>query len=90
MFLAEMYSSVINGECGMADFDRKALLWLAIETVKKAETAEPKYKPTAEAMIKNYQKSLPDKKEVKAAGKRKGDRITYGCWINETVTVPNI
>lgn len=90
MFLAEMYSSLINGECGLAEFERKALLWLAIETVKKAEIAEPKYKPTAEALIKNYQKNLPDKQEAKAAGKKKGDQITYGCWINETVTVPNI
>lgn len=89
VFLAEMYSSV-SSECDVNAFDRKALLWLAIETVKKAEVAEPKYKATVESVIKSYEKRLPTKSEAKAAGKKKGDQIVYGCWINETVTVPNI
>lgn len=84
-----MYSSV-SSECDVNAFDRKALLWLAIETVKKAEVAEPKYKATVESLIKSYEKRLPTKSEAKAAGKKKGDQIVYGCWINETVTVPNI
>lgn len=89
IFLAELYSSATK-ECGLSDFDRKALVWLSIETVKKAETAEAKYKPTVASMIKNYSERLPSKEEVKKAGRRKGDKITYGCWINETVTIPNL
>lgn len=90
IFLAEMYSSATAAECNISDFDAKALLWLAIETVKKAEKADAKYKPTVAAVVKSYEKKLPTKNEAKAAGRRKGDQITYGCWINETVTVPNI
>ncbi|AXG73362.1 hypothetical protein DVK85_03590 [Flavobacterium arcticum] len=89
LMLAEMYSSV-TGECELNDFQRKALLFLCIETVKKAEIAEPKYKPTVTALMERYNKSLPSKSEAKAAGYRKGDEVVYGCWINETVKLPKL
>ncbi|MFL9837211.1 hypothetical protein ABS768_06875 [Flavobacterium sp. ST-75] len=89
ILLAEMYASVTK-ECNITDFERKALLWLAIDTVKKAEEADVKYKGTVASMIENYEKRLPNRDEVKEAGKRKGDEIVYGCWINETVTVPKV
>jgi hypothetical protein len=89
ILLAELYSSA-SKECGLTPFEQKALLWLAIDTVKKAEAAEAKYKPTVASMIKSYTERLPSKEEIKGAGKRKGDKITYGCWINETVTIPNL
>jgi hypothetical protein len=41
-------------------------------------------------MVEQYNKRLPSKADMSAAGKKKGDKITYGCWINETVTIPNI
>ncbi|MES2487993.1 MAG: hypothetical protein V4581_18850, partial [Bacteroidota bacterium] len=89
--LAEMYVSASSGkDCQMSDFDKKALYWLAIETVKKAEIAEPKYKPTVEGLLKRYQPLAPTKADAKAAKKSKGDVVTYGCWINETVTVPKL
>lgn len=89
IFLAEMYSAVTK-ECDLSGFDRKALYWLAIETVKKAEQAEPRYKATVAAIINGYSEYAPTKSDAKAAGKKKGDKITYGCWINETLTVPNL
>ena len=89
LMLAEMYSSV-TGECGLNDFQRKALLFLSIETVKKAETADPKYKPTVAALVERYSKELPTKSEAKDAGYRKGDEVVYGCWINETVKLPKL
>lgn len=88
IFLAELYSSA-SKECGLSPFEQKALTWLAIETLKKAEAAESKYKPTVASMIEGYNKRLPSKEEISGAGKRRGDKITYGCWINETVTIPN-
>lgn len=89
LFLAEMYANV-SKECGINDFERKALGWLAIDAVKKAEKAEPKYKATVAVLVDRYAKKLPTKAEAKTAGKRKGDTITYGCWINEKITVPNL
>lgn len=89
LFLAEMYASAGN-ECGLNEFQRNALLFKSMEMLNKAEAAEPKYKPTVAAMNKEYQKRLPDKKAAKAAGYSKGDQLTYGCWINETVTLPKL
>lgn len=91
MTLAQLYSGVMpNDECRLADFDRKALNFLAIDTAKKAEAADPKLKTTVDAAIKRYSKNLPSKDEAKAMGKRKGDTVTYTCWINETITLPNL
>lgn len=89
ILLAEMYASA-GKECEMTDFERKALVWLASETLKKAELAEPKYKTTAAAMTANYSKKAPVKADIKAAGKKGGQQIAYGCWINETVTIPKL
>lgn len=89
LLLAEMYSSV-SKECGLSPFEQKALSWLAVETLKKAEKAEPKYKPTVVVMAEKLGKRIPTKQEAKEAGKKKGDTITFGCWINETITIPNL
>lgn len=90
LFLAELYTSA-GGECGLSSFDKKALVWLAMSTAQKAAVAEPKYKTTVASLLeKTYSKSLPTAADVKAAGKKKGDTITYGCWINETVTIPKM
>ncbi|MGV3460362.1 MAG: tetratricopeptide repeat protein [Flavobacterium sp.] len=88
ILLAEMYTSA-GKECEMTDFERKALVWLAAETLKKAEQAEPKYKATADAMMISLNKKAPVKADLKQAGKKAGQKITYGCWINETITIPN-
>lgn len=89
VFIAELYASA-GKECDMSEFDRKALVWLAGETLKKAGETEKKYQATATAMIANYSKKAPTKADVKAAGKKSGQKITYGCWINETITIPNL
>ncbi|MNK10999.1 hypothetical protein D3C87_290330 [compost metagenome] len=89
LMLAEMYNAVTT-ECELTDFEKKALMWLAIDTAKKAEIAEPKYKATVAAVTATYDKKKPTKDLAKAARKGKGDTITYGCWINETVTVPKL
>jgi hypothetical protein len=89
VLLAEMYSSA-GKECEMTEFERKALVWLAGETLKKAEQAEAKYKATADAMMINLNKKAPVKADLKAAGKKAGQKIIYSCWINETITIPNL
>lgn len=89
MLLAEMYISA-GKECGLNDFDKKALNWLAIETLKKAEAAEPKLKANVASVAQRYAKKTPTKEDIKAAGKKKGNKITFGCWINETITIPEL
>lgn len=89
LFLAEMYSSVTK-ECELGDFERKALFWLAAEAAQKATLTDARYKATAASLIEGYKKRQPTKADAKAAGKKKGDQVTFGCWINESVTVPNL
>lgn len=90
LLLAEMYANVSQkSDCKLNDFERKVLNFLAIETAKKAEI-EPRYKAAADEAVKRYRKQLPTKEEAKVLKKKKGDVITYGCWINETVTLPNL
>ncbi|RZJ72629.1 MAG: hypothetical protein EOO45_10750 [Flavobacterium sp.] len=89
LLLAEMYSSVTK-ECTLTDFEKKAVYWLAIDASQKAAVAEKKYQPTATAMIKNFDARKPGKQDVKDAKLKKGAKVAIGCWINETVTVPNI
>ena len=89
--LAQMYASVqSNDDCKLTNFDKKVLNYLAIETAQKAGVAEPKYNGAVSAVIARYEKNKPTKEEAKALGKKKGDKITFGCWINETVTLPNL
>jgi tetratricopeptide (TPR) repeat protein len=89
--LAEMYAAAaVQKDCQLSDFDKKAVYWLAIATAKKAEVAEPKYKSTVESLVKRYETKVPTKQDLKTANKSKGDTITFGCWINESITVPKL
>lgn len=89
ILLAQMYLSA-GSECNLTDFEGKVLNWLAIQTVKKAAVAEPKYQPTVDAMVEQFTENVPTKQDAKDAGIKRKAAITYGCWINETITVPNL
>jgi len=89
LLLASLYTSA-SKECNLSDFESKALYFVAIETLKKAEAADEKIKATVTTLTEEYTKNLPTKKEAKAAKKGKGDVVTFGCWINESVTLPKL
>ncbi|MFP9099531.1 tetratricopeptide repeat protein [Flavobacterium sp. RHBU_24] len=89
LFIAEMYMNA-GAECKLSALEKKALVFPALELLKKAEAAEPKYKATVASLEEQYVKSIPTKKEARAEKKSKGDAISYGCWINETVTLPKL
>lgn len=88
--IAQLYMSLSAKDCNLTDFERKALVWPAIDVLKKAEVAEPALQPTVAAMEAEYLKNIPSKKEAKAAKKSKGDVVAFGCWINESVTLPKL
>jgi tetratricopeptide (TPR) repeat protein len=86
LYLGTLYTNSAE-ECGKTEFDKKAIYYLAIQTVKKAIQKEPKLKPAFEKTIENYTpKSL--KKEDIINQKLQGKSYTIGCWINETITFP--
>lgn len=83
--LAQMYASA-SKTCGTTPFEKKALNLLAAETALKATSANPKMKEAAEATAKKFQAQAPSADEIKEAG-MKGKTVTFGCWINESVTL---
>lgn len=88
ILLADLYSTA-GKECGFTNFEKKALNWLAIENIKKAGEAEKKYAKAIDKLLEKYTKNLPTKQEIKNAGLKTGKQITVGCWVNETITIPN-
>jgi tetratricopeptide (TPR) repeat protein len=87
LFLAELYASS-KEECGKTDFEKKAVIYLAIQTLRKANLADPKLQPTADKMVANYASQSLTQDEINKA-KMNGKSLNIGCWINETVTFPS-
>jgi len=87
LFLAELYASS-KEECGKTDFEKKAVVYLAIQTLRKASLADPKLQPTADKMVANYASQSLTQDEINKA-KMNGKSLNIGCWINETVTFPS-
>ncbi|MDN3678087.1 tetratricopeptide repeat protein [Flavobacterium paronense] len=86
LFLAQLYSNSAN-DCGKTDFEKKAVYYLAIQTAQKAGIAEPRLKPTADKMAKDFEAKSVTTAEISKA-KMNGISLTIGCWINETITFP--
>lgn len=86
VFLAQLYANSAK-ECGKTDFERKAIAYLAIETVKKAGIVEPHLKPTADKMAQDFATQSLTAADISKA-KMNGKSLTIGCWINETITFP--
>jgi hypothetical protein len=61
---------------------------LAIQTLRKANLADPKLQPTADKMVANYASQSLTQDEINKA-KMNGKSLNIGCWINETVTFPS-
>lgn len=87
LFLAQLYVNSAN-DCGKTDFEKKAVYYLAIQTVKKAENVEVKLKPTVDKMVSDFEAKSVTAAEISTA-KMNGKSITIGCWINETITFPD-
>lgn len=86
LFLAQLYANSAN-DCGKTDFEKKAVYYLAIQTAQKAGVAEPRLKPTADKMAKDFETLAVTSAEISKA-KLNGKSVTIGCWINETITFP--
>lgn len=86
--IAEMISSSAN-DCGESVFDKQATQWLAEEYANRAAQADPSLKKAADDAADAYSQRAPSKSDIFKEGKQ-GETITIGCWINESVTVPNL
>ncbi len=73
--------------CGKTYFQKKAIVYLAIETAKKAGIAEPKLKTAGDKMAQDLATKSLTQAEINKE-KMNGKSLTIGCWINETITFP--
>jgi len=89
IFLAQLYSNSAT-ECAKENFDKKAIYWLAASIAKQAGIVEPSLKKSADELASGFNKLAPSKAEIAAANKKSGEKISYGCWINETVSIPKL
>lgn len=86
LFLAELYANA-SKDCGKTDIEKKAINYLAIQTAKKASTAEPTLKGAADKMVERLTPKSFSQAEINKE-KMNGKSLTIGCWINETITFP--
>lgn len=86
IFIGRMYTKSVD-QCGEDDFEKKAVLWAAVDKFQKAKKVDPDLEEEANDYIKSYKPRFPDKKTIFFENYQIGDSYEVGCWINETTTV---
>ncbi len=86
--ISAMYASSANN-CGTDGFSKRAVFWLAAQEAAKAGRVDPNLKKAASQSVANYSAKAPSKSDIFSAG-RAGEKISIGCWIGRTVTVPSL
>ncbi|MGY0391698.1 tetratricopeptide repeat protein [Bizionia sp. KMM 8389] len=86
--IAAMYNASAN-DCGDSNFNKRAVFWLAANEAEKAGRVDPTLKKTAAQTAASYRGKAPSKTEIFQSGKQ-GQKISVGCWIGRSVTVPSI
>lgn len=86
--IAAMYAKSANS-CGTDNFSKRAVYWLAAKEAAKASRVDSNMKKDAAKSIANFKAKAPQKSEIFSSG-RAGETINVGCWIQRSVTVPNL
>ncbi len=74
-------------ECGSDEFEKKTVLWAAVDKFIKAKNVDPDIKEEANGYINSYKPRFPDKRSIFFHNLELGGTYTIGCWINETTYV---
>jgi hypothetical protein len=77
--IAQMYAASANN-CGSDNFNKRAVFWLAASMARKGGSS---------STAANYMAKAPQKNEIFNKGNA-GQKISIGCWIGRSVTVPNL
>ena len=70
-------------------FNQRAVYWLAAKEASKASKVDANLRKAANKAANNYNAKAPQKSEIFSSG-RDGELIRIGCWINRSVSVPNL
>lgn len=85
--IASMIANSANS-CGSDEFNKRAVYWLAERYANKAARVDPSVKSNASKAAASYKGRAPSKTDVFTKGMQ-GKTISIGCWIGESVKVPN-
>ncbi len=88
LLIAELYASSAN-DCGDTQFNKRAVYWLAANTARKAGVVNSSLKKTANQTVESYMGRAPNKTDIFTEGNQ-GATIKFTCWINSSVTVPEL
>ncbi len=86
--IANMYAASANN-CGDSTFNKRAVFWLAAAEARKAGRVDANLRTYAEGLAANFDGKAPQKSDIFTLGNG-GETIRIGCWINLSVTVPQI
>ena len=62
---------------------------MAAKEALKASKVDANMRKVATKAVNNYNAKAPQKSEIFSSG-RDGELIEVGCWINRSVSVPNL
>ncbi len=86
LFLAQLYQSSID-DCAKTDFEKKAIYWLIASTTEKAGIAEPYLKNSTKKQADAFLLKVPNKAEISKSGLA-GKTLTFDCFFNQTIEIP--
>jgi len=87
ILIGDMYAASANS-CGTNAFEKKAVYWAAIDKYSRARNVDPKVSKTAAKKINAWGSQVPNKTMIFQFGYIGKPTYKIGCWINETVKVP--
>ncbi len=88
MLIANLYASSANS-CGTTQFEKRAVYWLAAKSARRAASVDRGVKKTALKMAASYEGRAPSKTDIFTEGNA-GQTVRFSCWINDSVTVPEL
>jgi len=87
--IANMIAQSAN-DCGESSFDKRAVYWLAADYAARAARVDPSISSNANETATAYRGRAPQKSDVFQQGRASGEAIQIGCWIGETVRIPQM
>ncbi len=75
--------------CGNTAFEKRAVYWLAADYAQRAGRVDPSISGTANETAAAYRGRAPQRSDIFQSDMQ-GKTINIGCWIGESVRVPNL
>ncbi|MFD2516957.1 hypothetical protein [Salinimicrobium flavum] len=86
--IANMIAQSANN-CGNTAFEKRAVYWLAADYASRAGRVDPSISSTANETAAAYRGRAPQRADIFQEDMQ-GKTINIGCWIGESVRVPNL